>query len=236
MLNFRKSMKTGIAALFLAITAVGAVVPDAMAQGRDRGDRRDNDRRDNDRRDFGRRDNDRRDFDRGNRGRNNWRPDWRGDRRWDGPSRSVFVRPRPPSYYRYYAMPRDRYYQGVRVWRPYGRPYTGFGFYYRDNDAARFLGLTALSFIALNALNESQQRAHEQAMIDAANAQIGEPIYWNDAGRSGRVTAVREGMTPDGRQCREFQQEVTIDGRPQEAYGTACLQPDGSWQVVNENG
>lgn len=55
-------------------------------------------------------------------------------------------------------------------------------------------------------------------------------------GAAGRVTAVRDGMTPDGRQCREFQQEVTIDGQRQEAYGTACLQPDGSWEVVNDNG
>ena len=229
MLNIRTSLKTGVAAMLMALAAMSAVAPDAMAQSRDRGERRDNDRRDNDR---GRRDNDRND-----RGRfdGRGRPDWRGDRRWDGPSRAVFVRPRP-SYYRYYAMPRDRYYQGVRVWRPYGRPYAGFGFYYRDNDAARFLGLTALSFIAINALNESQQRAHEQAMIEAATAQIGEPIIWNENGRSGRVTAVREGFTTDGRQCREFQQEVTIDGRPQEAYGTACLQPDGSWQVVNDNG
>jgi hypothetical protein len=242
MLNFRKSLKTGIAALFVAITAFGAIVPEAMAQGRDRGDR--NDRGDRgDRRDDRRDNNNRRDFDRGgrgnfdrDRGRNNFRPDWRNDRRWDGPGRGIAMRYRPPSYYRYYAMPRDRYYNNIRVWRPYGRPYTGFGFYYRDNDAARFLGLTALSFVALNALNESQQRAHEQAMIDAANARIGEPIYWNDNGRSGRVTAVRDGMTADGRQCREFQQEVTIDGRPQEAYGTACLQPDGSWEVVNDNG
>lgn len=103
------------------------------------------------------------------------------------------------------------------------RPYAGFGFYYRDNDAARFLGLTALSFIAINALNESQQRAHEQAMIEAVNARIGEPIIWNGNGRSGRVTAVHEGFTSGGRQCREFQQEVIIDGRPQEACGPrAC--------------
>jgi hypothetical protein len=37
----------------------------------------------------------------------------------------------------------------------------------------------------------------------------------------------------DGSYCREFQTTVVIDGRPENAFGTACLQPDGSWAVVN---
>ena len=32
--------------------------------------------------------------------------------------------------------------------------------------------------------------------------------------------------------CREYQSTTTIDGRPQNTYGTACLQPDGTWQIV----
>ena len=33
--------------------------------------------------------------------------------------------------------------------------------------------------------------------------------------------------------CREFQTTIVVDGQPQNAHGTACQQPDGSWQVVN---
>ena len=33
--------------------------------------------------------------------------------------------------------------------------------------------------------------------------------------------------------CREFQTTIVVDGQPQDAHGTACQQPDGSWQVVN---
>ena len=33
------------------------------------------------------------------------------------------------------------------------------------------------------------------------------------------------------RYCREFTQHVRMNGRLQETYGTACLQPDGSWRV-----
>jgi hypothetical protein len=39
--------------------------------------------------------------------------------------------------------------------------------------------------------------------------------------------------TVDGRYCREYQATVTVDGMPQPRSGTACLQPDGSWRVVN---
>jgi hypothetical protein len=38
----------------------------------------------------------------------------------------------------------------------------------------------------------------------------------------------------DGRYCREYQRTATIDGREQQIYGTACLMPDGSWQIVSE--
>jgi hypothetical protein len=33
--------------------------------------------------------------------------------------------------------------------------------------------------------------------------------------------------------CREFQSTIVVEGRQQQAFGTACLQPDGSWQIVN---
>jgi surface antigen len=35
-----------------------------------------------------------------------------------------------------------------------------------------------------------------------------------------------------GGYCREFSQHVQMGNHIQENYGTACLQPDGSWRVV----
>ena len=32
--------------------------------------------------------------------------------------------------------------------------------------------------------------------------------------------------------CREFNQNVTVGGRTQPSYGTACQQPDGSWKIM----
>lgn len=37
-----------------------------------------------------------------------------------------------------------------------------------------------------------------------------------------------------GDYCREYTRTVNIGGRLQDAYGTACLQPDGSWMIVGE--
>ena len=36
----------------------------------------------------------------------------------------------------------------------------------------------------------------------------------------------------NGQQCREYQRTVTIDGKTETAYGTACRQPDGSWKII----
>jgi surface antigen len=33
------------------------------------------------------------------------------------------------------------------------------------------------------------------------------------------------------RHCREFTQTIRVDGHNRESYGTACLRPDGSWQI-----
>lgn len=39
-----------------------------------------------------------------------------------------------------------------------------------------------------------------------------------------------------GDYCREYRKQVKVGGGVQEAYGTACMQPDGSWEIVSENG
>jgi hypothetical protein len=39
-------------------------------------------------------------------------------------------------------------------------------------------------------------------------------------------------VQPQGQTCREYRSTMTIDGRPQPVYGTACLQPDGSWRII----
>jgi hypothetical protein len=52
-----------------------------------------------------------------------------------------------------------------------------------------------------------------------------EPLRVSPAGPSYRSS---NGLT-----CREYQTTVTVGGQVQNAYGTACLQPDGQWKVVD---
>jgi len=76
--------------------------------------------------------------------------------------------------------------------------------------------------------NQAAQQAFE-------NSPSGTPSNWRnpDSGHYGSVTPTRTFQNPNGAYCREYQQQIFIDGRPQQSYGTACRQPDGSWRVVN---
>ena len=128
---------------------------------------------------------------------------------------------------------RIRHYRDVIVVRPYGHWYPGYGGYRLDNDAFKWLSFTAITLKILDNLNEQQQREHEAAQIKATQAEVGETIIWNKSGASGSVTVLRDGTSTAGRYCREFQQEVTIGRKREVAYGTACRNPDGSWEVVS---
>ncbi|WP_138380521.1 RT0821/Lpp0805 family surface protein [Luteithermobacter gelatinilyticus] len=62
----------------------------------------------------------------------------------------------------------------------------------------------------------------------------GETVTWHnpDTGNSGTFVPQPAYQNEDGRYCREYQQTVTIGGRTEQAYGKACRQPDGSWEIV----
>ena len=66
------------------------------------------------------------------------------------------------------------------------------------------------------------------------NSPIGSTSNWNnpDTGNSGTITPTKTYQTTSG-YCREFQTTVTVGGKVQNAYGTACRQPDGSWKIIN---
>jgi surface antigen len=86
-----------------------------------------------------------------------------------------------------------------------------------------------------SSLDRADQQYARRAQTQAQAAPIGQSIVWSnpESGHSGTITPVREGrVASTGEYCREFQQTVTVGGQSQQAYGTACRQPDGSWRVV----
>lgn len=83
-------------------------------------------------------------------------------------------------------------------------------------------------------MDQEDQRRALAAQQAAYSAPVGQQIVWNNPnnGHSGVITPVRDGTDQNGNQCREFQTTVTIGGQPQQAYGQACRQADGTWKVV----
>lgn len=100
--------------------------------------------------------------------------------------------------------------------------------------AGVLLGALAGSEIG-SSLDSADRMAAEQAARRAYSAPVGETITWNNpnTGNYGTYKPVRDGQTASGRYCREYQQTIVVGGKTQSGYGTACQQPDGSWQVVN---
>lgn len=77
------------------------------------------------------------------------------------------------------------------------------------------------------AMERSTQRALE-------TAPSGQTVVWRnpDSGNSGTITPAPAAQRASGEFCREFQQTITVAGRSEQAYGTACRQLDGSWKIV----
>ena len=203
-----------------------------------RGHRKDRREVQKDRRDFRR---DRREVRRDRRDFRRDRRDFRRDRRHFRRDRGYYKAQRKyyrKRYHRYrpsrkvvVVEPRRRY-RSIWIHRPYGHRYYGYGHHHDDHDAFKWLAFTAITLGVLDYMTETQQRAHESAQITATTAPVGQAIQWNEGNMNGRVTATRDGTSSSGRYCREFQQVVNVGGQKEESYGTACRQPDGSWEIV----
>ena len=85
-------------------------------------------------------------------------------------------------------------------------------------------------------MDAADRRAAQRAATQAFDtAPSGQSVPWRnpDSGNSGSITPTRTYQTASGQYCREFQQTVTIGGESQQAFGRACRQPNGSWQIVS---
>lgn len=89
-------------------------------------------------------------------------------------------------------------------------------------------------------IGKSLDRADRQYMADRTqyaleSGQSGQPVEWRnpDSGNYGTVTPQRAYQSNNS-YCREYTQTINVGGQSERAYGTACRQPDGSWQIVNQ--
>ena len=62
----------------------------------------------------------------------------------------------------------------------------------------------------------------------------GVPTSWQNPDTGNQYTVVpTQTYESNTGPCREYTIDATVGGRPDKIYGTACRQPDGSWQVQN---
>jgi surface antigen len=84
------------------------------------------------------------------------------------------------------------------------------------------------------AMDDDDKRfAYEAQMAALNDGQPGASVTWRnpDSGRYGTVVpgpAYQQGPAT----CRQYTHTIYIDGRPQTARGTACRNPDGTWNPV----
>jgi len=173
---------------------------------------------------------------RDDRGRHNgWDNHWRYDGHRDSPRYTIYRTPRPRVDYVYLSN-RPASYSQVRCTNsvnPLGLllggaaggivgHQIGKG---KGNTAATIGGVLLGSAIA----GSYSERCSEEVF---QHVPVGTPISWQGTNEYYQVTPTRDYRT-EGRYCREYQARATVGGRVQDTYGTACMQPDGSWEVVN---
>lgn len=99
---------------------------------------------------------------------------------------------------------------------------------------------TLLGAIIGSEIGKSLDNADKAAMAQSTQRTlesnpVGVTTTWNnpDSGNSGTVTPTKTYQTTSGQHCREYTQTIQVGGKTEEAYGTACRQPDGSWKIQN---
>jgi surface antigen len=81
--------------------------------------------------------------------------------------------------------------------------------------------------------DEDKRRAYAAQVQALESGPSGAPVAWRnpDSGRYGSIVP-GPASNSNGMSCRQFTHTIYIDGKPQTERGTACRNPDGTWQRV----
>ena len=81
--------------------------------------------------------------------------------------------------------------------------------------------------------DRDKRMAAEAAQLAFEQGRTGQAVTWRnpDSGNSGSITPTQTYQIAGGQYCRRYTQDLTIGGEKHETHGTACRQPDGTWQV-----
>ena len=76
-------------------------------------------------------------------------------------------------------------------------------------------------------------KVQQTAQNTLEHNQTGQTASWHnpDSGNSGTITPT-DTYKSQGKDCREFESTVTVDGKTEPATGRACREEDGTWKIV----
>lgn len=99
------------------------------------------------------------------------------------------------------------------------------------------VGALAGGYIGGQLDKADRERAERTAQQALEGSKSGQASQWRnpDNGNSGTFIPRKTYQTPQGRYCREYTHTILIGGKKQEAHGTACRCPDGTWEIVESN-
>ena len=76
--------------------------------------------------------------------------------------------------------------------------------------------------------------AQRNAQDSLEYSQVGQSKAWQnpDSGNSGTITPTRTYRTAEGKNCRDFETTIYVDGKQETGTGRACRRTDGTWQIT----
>jgi surface antigen len=98
---------------------------------------------------------------------------------------------------------------------------------------AIFIGAVAGSAIGstMGRYMDEQDRIRTSMILESNRTNQASSWKNPDTGNNYTVTPTKTYEVAEG-PCREFTLDANVGGKPQELYGTACRQQDGSWKMV----
>lgn len=152
--------------------------------------------------------------------------------------RQVYVVPRQPVYVSPYGASQGTCYRealGALIGAGTGA-YVGSNVGKGGGRTAAIVGGGIIGAIVGGIIGRSMDQVDQHCVGQVLEyAETGHPVEWRnpDNGASYTVSPVKTYQESSGRYCREYTATARVAGRPQQTYGTACRQPDGSWQLAN---
>ncbi len=103
-----------------------------------------------------------------------------------------------------------------------------------DGRTVAIVGGAILGVLVGGSIGRSMDNVDQNCIGQALeHAPDGRTIVWNNPANNTQyeVTPTRTVQVADNRYCREYTATAVVAGKPQQVYGRACRQPDGSWEI-----